>query len=107
MRTDYNKEQQYVLAKKRVEKLGKFYKHLSVYIAVNVFLSAIFIYNDINAGDSFEEAFFNLGNYKIWFWWGIGILFQALNTFGLPFLLGKNWEQRKLQQYLKEEENRR
>lgn len=107
MRQDYNREQQYVLARKKVEKIGKFYKHLSVYIVINVFLSALFIFNDIRDGDTFKEAFFNLGNFKIWFWWGIGIVVQALSTFGLPFILGKNWEERKLQEYLRDEENRR
>lgn len=106
MRREYNREQQYIIARKKVERIGKFYKHLSIYIAVNIFLSVIFIFNDIRGGDTFEEAVFDYHNYKIWIYWGLGVVFQALNTFGLPFLLGKNWEQRKLQQYLKEEENK-
>ena len=69
---------------------------------MNIFLSSLFIYNDISDGDTFNEAFFNLGNYKIWFWWGIGILFQALSTFGVPFLLGKDWEERKIKEYMNE-----
>lgn len=106
MRTHKSKEQQYAFAKKKVEKIGKFYKHLSIYIAVNLFLSAIFIVGDMNDGDTLEEALFNFGNFKIWMYWGIGILFQAINTFGLPLFLNKDWENKKLKQYL-EEENRR
>ena len=104
---DFNQEQKYLLAKKKVERISKFYKHLSVYLAVNILLSGLFIYGDIKDGDTFEEAFFNLGNFKIWIYWGLGILFQAITTFGVPFLFNKDWEERKLQQYLKEEENNR
>lgn len=103
---NYNQEQKYVQAKKRVEKISKFYKHLSVYIAVNVFLSTIFIIGDIEDGDTFNEAFFNLGNYKIAMYWGLGILVQAIGTFGLPMFFNKDWEQRKLQEYLREEDNK-
>ena len=101
------REQKYIQIKKRVERVGKFYKHLAVYVVVNLLLSTYFIYNDIQSGDTFEEAFFNLGNFKIWFWWGIGVVFQAINTFGLPIVLGKDWEERKLQEYLNEENKKR
>ena len=47
--------------------------------------------------------YFDYGNYKIWFFWGIGILFQALGTFGLPLFLSKDWEERKIKEYLNEE----
>lgn len=102
----FTEEQKYILAKKRIEKISKFYKHLSIYLAVNVFLSAIFIINDIEDGDTFNEAFFNLGNYKIAMYWGIAIVIQALSTFGLPMFFSDDWEQRKLQEYLREEENK-
>ncbi len=42
MRTDHQ-EQKYIRVRKKIEKISKFYKHLSVYLAVNTFLSAIFI----------------------------------------------------------------
>ena len=43
MEKEFTKEQQYVLARKRVEKISKFYKHIASYIVVNIFLTAIFI----------------------------------------------------------------
>lgn len=107
MKNQTTKEQRYVLAKKHVEKIGKFYKHLATYLIINTFLSAIFIVGDINDGDSFNEAFWNYHNYKIWLYWGIGILFQAISTFGLPMFLNRDWEERKLNQYLQEENRKR
>ena len=85
MKREFTKEQKYVLARKRVEKISKFYKHLASYVIVNTFLTAIFIVGDMNDGDSFNEALLDYHNYKIWFYWGIGIAFQALNTLGLCF----------------------
>ncbi|MCG1036683.1 2TM domain-containing protein [Polaribacter sargassicola] len=102
MEANFTEEQRYILAKKKVEKISKFYKHLAVYIVVNTFLSAIFIVGDINDGDTFKEAFFNLGNYKIWFFWGIGVVFQALNVFGLNIIFNKDWEKRNIEKYMNE-----
>ena len=103
MRREFTKEQKYVLARKRVEKISKFYKHLATYIIVNIFLTAIFIVGDMNDGFTFNEAFTDYHNYKIWLYWGIGIGFQALNTFGLNLFLNKEWEKRKVQQYMNDQ----
>ena len=103
MEKRFTQEQKYVLARKRVEKISKFYKHLAVYIVVNIGLSAIFIVGDINDGDTFNEAFFNYHNYKIWVFWGIGILFQALNTFGLTLIFNKDWEEKKVREYMNDD----
>lgn len=105
MEREYTQEQKYILVRKRIEKLSKFYKHLAVYLIVNTFLSALFIFGDMNDGDTFSQAFYNYHNYKIWFYWGIGIAFQVLNTFGISLLFNKEWEQRKVQQYLDEQNN--
>jgi hypothetical protein len=107
MQKELTQEQKYILAKKRVEKISKFYKHLATYVVINVFLSAIFIVGDINDGDTFMEAFYNYHNYKIWFFWGIGIAFQALNTFGLSLFMNKDWEQRKIKKYMDEQSFKR
>ncbi|TXD47117.1 2TM domain-containing protein [Polaribacter sp. IC073] len=105
METNRTQEQRFILAKKRVEKISKFYKHLATYVIINIFLSAIFIAGDINDGDTFYEAFSDYHNYKIWLFWGIGIAFQALNTFGLSLFMNKDWEERKIQKFMDEQNN--
>ena len=107
METQFTQEQKYILARKRVEKIAEFYKHLAVYIIVNTFLTAIFIVGDMNDGESFNEAFSDYHNYKIWFFWGIGIVFKALNVFGIGMFLSNNWEERKIKQYIHEQDHRR
>jgi hypothetical protein len=102
METDFTKEQRYILAKKRVEKVSKFYKHLAVYVVLNIFLTAVFIVGDLNDGDTFKEAVFNYHNYKIWFFWGLGILYQALNVLGVNMIFNKSWEERKIKEFMNE-----
>jgi hypothetical protein len=102
METDFTKEQRYILVKKRVEKVSKFYKHLAVYVVVNIFLTSVFIVGDLNDGDTFKEAVFNYHNYKIWFFWGLGILYQALNVLGVSMIFNKSWEERKIKEFMNE-----
>jgi hypothetical protein len=102
METNFTEEQRYILAKKRVEKVRKFYKHLAVYVVVNIFLTAIFIVGDLNDGDTFNEAVFNYHNYKIWLYWGLGVVYQALNVLGINLIFNKSWEERKIKEYMNE-----
>lgn len=94
-------QKRYLLAKSRVEQLGKFYRHLSIYLVVNLFLSSYFILNDINDGETFLEAASSYGNYKVAVLWGIGLTIHAINTFATNLFFSKDWEQRKLEEYLK------
>jgi len=107
MEREFTQEQKYILAKKRVEKISKFDKHLATYVVVNIFLSSIFIVGDMNDGVTFIEAVSDYHNYKIWFFWGIGIAFQAFNTFGLNLFMNKDWEQKKIKKYMDEQNYRR
>ena len=97
MERNYNEEEKYQKAKKRVEEMKGFYGHLTSYIIVNLFL--IFV----NLKTSPEHLWF--------FWptvgWGIGLIFHGLRVFNfLPFL-GKDWEERKMKEYMEEEERRK
>jgi hypothetical protein len=100
MEQQFIKEQQRILANKNVAKISKFYKCLMSYFIVNIFLSIIFVINDISEGNLFLETLWNYHNYKIWLYWGVGILLKAINIFGLPISFNKNWEQKKINEYL-------
>ena len=58
MNQDYQKEQQYIRAKKKVKQIKGFYSHLSAYVIINICISGIIIwlsyeddYNFISAID--------------------------------------------------------
>ena len=93
-------EQKYIRAKKRVEDLKGFYIHFAVYIVVNLFLSSAQIIDGITENKTTLEIFSDFGIYGVWVFWGIGIVFHALKVFGFPFFMGKDWEERKINEYM-------
>lgn len=108
MEANYVEEQSYLKAKKRVKEIKGFYVHLSVYIVINIVLSAIIIYGlSYEEGDSIFDALTNFGVYSTWLFWGIGMFFHWLGVFGFKSLgLGKDWEERKIKELMdKEDEN--
>ena len=89
--------ERYQRAKKQVEEIKGFYGNLASYIVVNLFLMFI------NLRYSPEHLWF--------FWpmlgWGIGLLFHGLKAFNYTPFLGKNWEERKLKEFMdKEKQNK-
>lgn len=102
---DYKEETQYLIAKKRVEELKKFYKHLAVYIIINLFISIIKIKRNMASGETFEEAFYDFSTFSVWCFWGIAIVIQAFKLFGLDFILGKDWEERQIEKQIRKTDN--
>ena len=91
---DFDKENKYIRAKERVEELKKFYSSLFWYILVIVFLAWV---NYNSNGWSYM--------WFVWaaFGWGIGLVFHAIKAFELNPFMGKNWEERKLKEFMDEE----
>ena len=101
MQRDFRQEHSYIKAKKRVKDIKGFYVHLSVYIAVNIFISGIIIYGLISSGDTFSETISNFGVYSTWVFWGIGMFFHWLGVFGFKSIgFGKDWEERKIKEMM-------
>ncbi|AXG70509.1 2TM domain protein [Kordia sp. SMS9] len=97
---DYKKEEAYLRAKKKVEKIKGFYGHLASYVIVNIFILSMIGFN-LDTG----ETFWKFGHFSTAFFWGIGLAFHAAGVFGPDFLLGKKWEERKIKEYMSD--NRR
>lgn len=94
--------EKYYKAQKRVEEIKQFYKHLVFYLIINFFFIGRRIYKDINAGDSFVEAFSDLDNYRFFFWWGVILVLHGVKVFGGQNLFSKDWEDRKIKEYMNE-----
>lgn len=77
-------------ARKRVDELKGFYIHLAVFVIVN------FILFLINLLSSPGIWWF----YWITAFWGIGVIWHAFCVFIGDRLLGKEWEERKIKEYL-------
>ncbi len=91
------KENKYFRAKKRVEQTRKFYTSLMSYVVVISLLAGLNYYTDQWANPWFLWAAFG---------WGIGLIFQAGKAFNLNPFFGRNWEERKIKQFMQEDERR-
>ncbi|RKS53344.1 2TM domain-containing protein [Gillisia mitskevichiae] len=93
-----NSEKNYQRAKERVEELKKFYSHLLSYIVVNIFLAAVNYYS-------------NEWRYPWFLWvtagWGIGLIFDAMRAHQINPMFNKDWEERKIRSFMKEEEKQK
>ncbi len=99
----YIEEDRYIRAKKKIEKLKGFYWHLAFYLGVNLFISISKIVSDLSEGKTFIEAFWDFGTFAVWFFWGIGIFFHAMGVFGQNIFFGKDWEERKIDEFMEED----
>lgn len=90
-----NKEyERYQHAQKQVEAIKGFYGHLASFVVIMLFF-----------------LFLNLKytpKYLWFFWpmlgWGIGLLFHGMKVFNFIPFLGKDWEQRKIKEYMEEDQ---
>ena len=91
-----SEQEQYEKARVHVNKMTKFYNKLTVYIVVISGLAAINYYEN-----EWYPAWF------LWvaFGWGIGIVFRALKTFQINPFFSKDWEDRKIKEYMAKENN--
>ena len=85
----------YLEAKTRVKKLKGFYSHLTIYILVNLFIVFINI-QDLKPG----ESYFQYKNFITLFFWGIGLVAHGMSVFVPQFVLGRNWEERKIKELM-------
>jgi hypothetical protein len=53
--------------------------------------------------DETGESFFQFKTFMTAFFWGIGLLAHAMGTFIPYFILGKDWEERKINQLMEQE----
>jgi 2TM domain len=93
METNYNNDERYFQAKKRVEEIKGFYGHLTSFILVNIFL---FVMNIVTSPN------------ELWFFWptigwGIGLLFHGMKVFGYSPFFNKDWENQKIKEFMEKE----
>ena len=89
---DFYRQEAYLRAQKKVKKIIGFYWHLASYVIINLFL--IFFLGAHNSD------FWSLGTFSTAIFWGIGLFFHFIGVFGADLIFGKNWEQRKIKEYM-------
>lgn len=90
-----NDYERYQKAQKKVKEIKGFYGNLISYITVISILAFINLRYSPN---------------HLWFFypmlgWGLGVFFQAMAVFGLFPFFNKEWEERKIKEFMEEEKN--
>ncbi|MCF6308116.1 MAG: 2TM domain-containing protein [Flavobacteriaceae bacterium] len=89
----YISKLKYKRAKDHIEKLKGFYIHLTVYLI----MMPVFIFLNFQS-TGFPWAIFPIVG------WGFGLTGHAMETFDYYPFLGKNWEERKLKEFMNEDD---
>lgn len=93
-----------IKAKQRVEELKNFYKHVVTYVLVNLFLTFAWKFSFKLFGNFIVSNQFDGGDFThipIWLIWGVFLILDAFKTFGFLNLFGSEWEERKINEYMK------
>lgn len=93
MEKNYQSEERYFKAKKRVEEIKGFYGNLAAYIVVNI---GLLVLNLVTSPG------------HLWFFWpmigwGIGVVFHGMKVFNYMPFLGQDWEQQKIREIMEKE----
>jgi len=90
-----SEQQKYERALRRVKAISGFYRHLMIYLLVNLFLIGIKFFN-LEQGETFWE----FSTFTTAFFWGIGLVFHGFGVFWTNVFFGKNWEERKIRELI-------
>lgn len=88
-----DKESSYYKAQKKVEDIKGFYGHLTSYIVV---ITGIAILNLVTSRQHLWFLYPAMG-------WGIGVIVHGMSVFNFIPVMGKNWEERKIKEYMEKE----
>ena len=97
METNYNDEERYYFARKKVNDIKGFYGNLIAYVIFNGF----FLILNLLTSPS-----------HLWFYWpllgwGVGVLFHGMKVLGYSPFFGKDWEERKIKEFMEKEKTNR
>ncbi|MAN58389.1 MAG: histidine kinase [Flavobacteriaceae bacterium] len=90
MRNDNQPQERLERAKQYVEKIKGFYTHLFIYLLIVPLL----IWLNVTSNTNFPWALFPVLG------WGLGILGHASEVGAVNFFFGKEWEARKIKEYM-------
>ena len=89
----------YLQAKKKVKLLRRFYIHLFIFLIVNITLLVKLIM--LEKDESLDTLVWLILNVMIT--WSIGIIIHAWCFFDGKILFSKDWEQRKIEEFIQDE----
>lgn len=102
-RKEFENEEHFEIAYKKVKRIKGFYSHLKVYIIVNI----IIIISNLNRdfiGSRFEgNGLLDWHTYSTALYWGIALVIHAFTVFGPDLFFNNDWEEKKIRKYMEKE----
>ena len=92
----------YLNAKKRVKQVKGFYIHALVFVLVNAFIIMMKV---INGQHVAGEPQIKISQFLTIIIWGVGLVAHGLSIFLPNFILGKNWEEKKIRELMDKDKN--
>lgn len=90
----------YKEAERKVKKIKNFYVFTFIYFAVNIFI--LFLnYRELETG----QTIWSLKYFSLPIFWGIGVVGYGMSVFLPGFLLGNNWEEKKIKELMDKEKH--
>ncbi|MFC3159977.1 2TM domain-containing protein [Chryseobacterium arachidis] len=88
----------YKEAERQVKRIKQFYIFVFIYIVVNIFI--LFLnFRELKPG----ETIWQLKYFSLPLFWGIAVVIHAMRTFIPGFMLGSNWEEKKIKELMEKE----
>lgn len=88
----------YKEAERKVKKIKNFYSFTFIYVAVNIFV--LFLnYRELKP----EQTIWSLKYFALPIFWGIGVFGYGMSVFLPGFVLGNNWEEKKIKELMDKE----
>ncbi|SHH40233.1 2TM domain-containing protein [Winogradskyella jejuensis] len=94
-------------AKRKIERLKGFYRHLMIFTIINLVIIWLRVNDNLDSWDSFITELWSLHTLSTFIVWGAILCVHAFSVFLLPNLLGYDWEERKIEQFMQEELNKK
>ncbi len=101
MERNFQEDELFKAAQKRVKDIKGFYIHLIVYLFVNI---ALLVMN--NNFTQLIENEFDISNFYTAFFWGIGLAAHWAGVFGSGLFLGNKWEEKKIKEIMEKDRER-
>ena len=96
---NFNADERYNVAYKRVKRIKGFYIHAMVYVLVNIFI----VYGNYYGYSNRDYDFWSWQNFSTALFWGIGLTAHGLSVFGRNLFFSKNWEEKKIKELIEKE----
>lgn len=87
---------------RRVKRIKGFYTHALVYVVINIMIVIVNVQN-LKEG----QSYFQWHNFFTAIFWGIGLFAHFLSVFLPNFILGNDWESKKIKELMEKEKNER